>query len=389
MTRKRWLLSTLFAAGFFTVGSLASREASAQERGFAVDKFDPSTRGSEWFTNDSLDLRGKFRPAFGLVLDYAYRPLTFKNAPPNDDTIAASVVRNQAFLHVGGSVVLFDRLRIGANLPVALENYGHPLHVGVVNFDSPAHEQGVGDLSVGADFRLLGVYGDPFTLALGAQVFLPTGSRDDYTSDGNVRFQPRLLAAGDVGAFVYAARFDVEYRGLTDDYGSVALGSTIGGGLSAGLRLADKKLVIGPEVSVETLLSPTPANPNTGLGGDGPGAAGTYLEGFFGAHYSVADFRFGLGGGAGFTRAYGTPVSRGLLSVEWTPRFDDDKDKDGIKDSQDACPTVAGVRTDDPKTNGCPPPPPPPDRDGDGILDSIDSCPDVPGVHSNDPKQNG
>ena len=45
------------------------------------------------------------------------------------------------------------------------------------------------------------------------------------------------------------------------------------------------------------------------------------------------------------------------------------------------------MKTDDPKTNGCPPPPP--DRDGDGILDAEDACPDAAGPKSDDPKQNG
>jgi outer membrane protein OmpA-like peptidoglycan-associated protein len=32
-----------------------------------------------------------------------------------------------------------------------------------------------------------------------------------------------------------------------------------------------------------------------------------------------------------------------------------DRDGDGIIDAEDACPDEPGVRTDDPKTNGCPP----------------------------------
>jgi len=43
-----------------------------------------------------------------------------------------------------------------------------------------------------------------------------------------------------------------------------------------------------------------------------------------------------------------------------------DRDKDGIVDAEDACPDTPGVKTDDPKTNGCPPPPP--DRDEDAPL---------------------
>lgn len=50
-----------------------------------------------------------------------------------------------------------------------------------------------------------------------------------------------------------------------------------------------------------------------------------------------------------------------------------DSDGDGVIDSQDACPTVAGVAA----YGGCPPPPP--DADGDGVLDAQDACPTVPG----------
>jgi outer membrane protein OmpA-like peptidoglycan-associated protein len=61
-----------------------------------------------------------------------------------------------------------------------------------------------------------------------------------------------------------------------------------------------------------------------------------------------------------------------------------DRDADGVPDADDACPTVAGVKTSDPKTNGCPP-----DRDADGIPDAEDACPTVPGVKTGDPKTNG
>jgi len=51
-----------------------------------------------------------------------------------------------------------------------------------------------------------------------------------------------------------------------------------------------------------------------------------------------------------------------------------DTDKDGINDENDKCPTVAGLA----KYNGCPVP----DTDKDGINDENDKCPTVPGVAS-------
>jgi len=52
-----------------------------------------------------------------------------------------------------------------------------------------------------------------------------------------------------------------------------------------------------------------------------------------------------------------------------------DRDGDGINDSVDHCPDIAGVAPD-----GCPPPS---DRDGDGVPDATDRCPDRRGEISN------
>jgi len=50
-----------------------------------------------------------------------------------------------------------------------------------------------------------------------------------------------------------------------------------------------------------------------------------------------------------------------------------DKDKDGVSDKEDQCPTVAGTK----ELMGCP------DRDGDGVADKDDRCPDKKGSVSN------
>lgn len=54
---------------------------------------------------------------------------------------------------------------------------------------------------------------------------------------------------------------------------------------------------------------------------------------------------------------------------------DVDNDGDGVIDTADRCPIVAGS----PEYNGCPIP----DRDGDGIADRVDNCPDEAGTADN------
>ncbi|HEX7692810.1 MAG TPA: OmpA family protein, partial [Sediminibacterium sp.] len=67
------------------------------------------------------------------------------------------------------------------------------------------------------------------------------------------------------------------------------------------------------------------------------------------------------------------PQVKGLAKYDGCPV--PDRDHDGINDEEDKCPDVAGVA----RYQGCPVP----DRDHDGINDEEDKCPDVPGVREN------
>ncbi len=380
-----------FLLGSLAVGLLlSSNTATAQNSGFALDRFEPSERGSEWFAQDTLDLRGSFRPAVGVVGSWGYKPLVTYRA---DGSGLTPLVRHQLVLHPGASVVVADRLRLAFNLPVAAYQAGEAATVRLdetsapVSF-KPADKAAVGDLRLAADVRLLGRYGEAFTLALGAQVFLPTGSREQYMGDGKVRVTPRLQAAGDIGAFAYAARIGVVYRALSEPFAGSHVGTELTFGASAGVRALERKLLIGPELYGSTVV----------VEGQAFERRATPLEVLFGLHYTAGDFRIGAGAGPGLTRGFGSPVVRALLSLEWAPAFEEpkkvepveappppkDSDGDGIVDDKDACPTVAGVASDDPKKNGCPS-----DKDGDGIVDDKDACPDVAGVANEDPKKNG
>ena len=106
------------------------------------------------------------------------------------------------------------------------------------------------------------------------------------------------------------------------------------------------------------------------------GAAGLEFKRWF------LNANFGRGLGDFYTAAYDGHLNHQVIGgtigiflgkpVQLEPKIKD-KDKDGITDERDACPTQPGTAA----TNGCP------DRDGDGIADKIDKCPDEPGLASN------
>ncbi len=376
----------LLAATVFAFCALAPSWAAAQPTadGFALNRFDPSERGSDWFANESLDLRGHQRFAAGLVLDYGYKPLVLYDLDGNELT---TIVGHQLFGHVGGTFIVWNRVRFGVNLPIAIYQAGDGGSTATQTFESE-NKTTVGDLRVGSDIRIVGEYGGPATLAGGLRIFAPTGSRDSYTGDGAVRLGPRAMVAGDVSMFTYAARLGFTFRARDEAYAGSPMGSEVGFGAAAGLRLLERRLVVGPELFGSTVVTDADAFFKRRT---------TPFELIFGGHYQATkQVRVGAGIGPGLTRAFGTPKLRALASIEYVepmpeakpkpPPPPPDRDGDGVLDPEDACPDVPGVRTDDPKTNGCPPPK---DRDGDGIFDEDDACPDVPGVKTDDPKTNG
>jgi outer membrane protein OmpA-like peptidoglycan-associated protein len=419
---KNFLKAGLLGAASLTTFAHAAH-AQTVAQGFALQRFDSAEAGSDWFAADSLDLRGNGRLAASSVFDYAHAPLVLRDAGGNDLT---SPVRNQLYGHLGLAVNVFDRLRLALSVPVALVDNGSP---GIWNNVLYRTDEGValGDIRVGADVRLLGTYRDPFRLAVGAQVFLPTGDRSAYTGDGKARILPRVAAAGDVGPFVFAAQAAFDARLLDETFGGQPISNGVQFGGAAGVKLADDALLVGPELYGETSIK----------GGKVFKGPATPLEALLGVHYAVTDeWRVGLGAGHGFTTAAGSPDFRALASLTYfmaaasppappapeappaqvppppppppADRDEDgvldkddacpdvaglaklegcpDADADGITDREDACPAQAGPRSDDPAKNGCPPPP---DADRDGIPDTSDACPDKAGDADPDAAKNG
>jgi OOP family OmpA-OmpF porin len=347
----------------------------------AVDRFEPSERGSEWLANESLDLHGNLRPSLGYVLTFARRSLVVPGS--GGGGVAGVPVEDLALLHVGGGVVLFDRLRVALDLPFQVYAGGRSAIANGSVFPAPPKESGVGDLRLGADVRLFGAHRGAITGAVGVQAWAPTGEQAQWTSDGVLRVRPRLMLAGELGAFVWAAQLGAMARG--------GARSELTASAAAGLRLA-RDVVVGPELIASTAFD------------DAFATTTTPVEALLGAHWLIdGTARIGGGLGAGLTDGTGAPAWRAVFALEWSPevprarlrRRDGtelgqkrapllDADHDHVPDEVDACPTVPGIVTHDPKTNGCPP-----DTDGDGIDDLADACPTVKGIATEDPLTNG
>jgi OOP family OmpA-OmpF porin len=284
------------------VGTGARAARAQQAAGFAVDRFEPAAAGSSFLSVDSLDFDGHLRLAGGLTSAWAWKPLVVYDGQSNE---VSALVRQELVEHVQGAVVLWNRARFDLDLPVPLAASGTSTAVGEQVYGAPGGT-GVGDLRLGGSVRLFRVR-DRITGALGAQLFLPTGTRKAFSSDGGVRFWPQLLAAGRYDRLAWGARLGVHIRPQNDCACDLSPGTelTMGG---AGTWRFNRWIAAGPEVYVATAVA----------GGPFASRAGTSLEVMLAGHVAVAPrWNVSFGVAPGLTDGAGTPAARVVAGVQY------------------------------------------------------------------------
>ncbi|MFT3707365.1 MAG: DUF2341 domain-containing protein [Archangium sp.] len=354
---------------FLAVPARAQTSSSSSvSQGAAVDTFRGSAPGSDWFSTDSLDFRGTVRPAARVMLNWGHGLLVVRN---DDGSLRSTPVENQLWLNAGAGVTLFDRVRVFANVPVAVAQGGTASNFGGQPLS--ANGGGIGDLGFGADVRIFGSYGSAFSLAAGVTMTAPSGQSSRMLGDGVASVQPRVMAAGQAGMFVWAAQAGFNVRGAS--IGSVNFGNELRFAASAGVKVLDQRLTVGPEFFAVAPVTSSGTSRTFGLEGD------------LGAHFAITpNWKVGAGVGTGLVNAVGVPDFRALASLDWTMGAPSvtplDEDHDGVADLDDACPHEIGLASQ----RGCAAPA---DDDRDGIANAMDLCPNQATFGHADPKRAG
>ena len=265
----------------------------------ALDRFHAASPDSAWFALDSASFTGHREVMLSFVTDYAKHPLDIYDA---DGTVRDHVVTDAFIIQVGGSVTLYDQLRLSATVPMAAWQDGNGGTYNGMPLASPVFA--FGDVSVAGDVRVLGRSDSALRVATGLRFALPTGSTTNFTSDGVFGVEPRVLAAGSRGVFEYAGEASALLRGESSMAGA-QFGSELRYSVAAGMRF--DRVLVGPE-----LVGAVPLVAHTDVG--------TPLELQLGAHYTASShLRIGAGGAIGVINAIGEPRWRMLAALTWTP----------------------------------------------------------------------
>lgn len=367
-------------SGALTTAMAVSGAALAQ--GVALNRFDPAPAGDRMFGVESPFAAGEATPHVALLVDYAHNPYTLRHGPGIDNK--GSVVSDQFFMHLNASMSLLNRINLNFAVPAAMLQAGSDPTDGRQVYTSP-RDGAFGDVRFGARVNLFGDYNAPFQLAVSGYLWLPSGAKDLWVSDGKVRGQPNIVLGGRTSRIVWSFAGGVQFR-PTQVIDTIQQGPQLHLGGGIGFLFANGDVQIGPEVKAAIGLKKA----NAQVSGDNAFLKSTNAEVTLGGRYRIFDnFEVGVGVGSGLTSGLGTPDVRMIGMVAFTPKMKgpiQDRDGDQVPDDEDACPDTIAPREANPKKPGCPAAA---DRDGDGIADDVDACPDKAGVASPDAIQNG
>jgi outer membrane protein OmpA-like peptidoglycan-associated protein len=365
------------------LGAAGARAEDPAARGFDPDPVRPALSLDGGFTVETAEAPPRGAKGTSLRLDWSSGLLSLRLGDERDALLAS---RLSAHLLGGWSL---GWIEIGAHLPVALwqrSDFTLLESRGVTSgpLVAPVASAALGDLRLGAKVPVLDPEDAPLGLGLAAflDVRLPTGDEDAFTGEGAMAV-PSVVATrwfGDLrldGQLGYAIRGRGQYAQLVVHDGLVfglggtyelprvalvrrwsALGELTGAWPRGNDLSTDRyRAPLSARAGVRAVLSPLVAvdlGAGTGLGSAGYGREGWRV--FLGVRFPGE-----LGAPAGSPQ-----------SEPW--KTGEDRDRDGVADGDDLCPTVAGA----PELDGCP------DKDDDAIPDREDKCPDRAGPATSD-----
>jgi OOP family OmpA-OmpF porin len=289
--------------GFLTLLAAPSGARAQAVSGFAVDRFEPAGADSAWMTEESLRFEGHLRPVVALVADWAWKPLVVYD---NQGHALASLVSDQLIARADAALMLWNRVRVDLDVPVVLVNGGDGTVLGTQQY-APPDGAALGDVRLGADGIVFQRPDRALAVALGLQLFLPTGRTAAFSGDGGLRVWPRVEVAGEQRSFAWAGRFGVQFRPSDSCQCDLAPGSELNGGIAGGWR-PRPDLLVGPELFW-----------SHGVSNGGPGLrTGTPLELLLGGHYAFTPtWTLTAGVGAGLTSGAGTPALRTVVGAAY------------------------------------------------------------------------
>jgi outer membrane protein OmpA-like peptidoglycan-associated protein len=320
-----------------------------------INHFEASPGPQNFVSENAPAVLPNLEPAAWLVLSYAHDPLVFRD---KNGKLVQKIVEHEVDAELAASLGLFDRFEIGLVAPAAWVNGP--------GFDGKGLNQLTpGDIRANAKV-LLTPWNQGVVASFRLQSDLIPIAQLNHAAGALVGEKiPDITPAFSVGYSSNAFRIGVDLGMLIrepttigDVKDALNVGSELTYGGGAEVTILPNTLFVTAEATGR--VSPTFLGSSHN---EYPLEANLALKWFTGPIVLM------VGTGTGLVPDYGSPDVRAFAAIGFYQR-DNDRDKDGIPDDEDACPDVPGIK----ENHGCPDV----DSDGDGIPDRLDKCPHEP-----------
>ncbi len=358
------VLACILALGL-VLAPKSTQAAGVDAHGYQILGTTGDLRASTRLLTPSQPLAGEYDVA--IIADNAVRPLV--EVFPNG---RAPVLANLATANVVVSGAPMRYLRLEATLPVHLYGVG------------PAQGAfaALGDARFGAVIPALPAAGIRPGVAIAPSVWLPTGNQDRMVGNPGLSAGGVIAVNQELGRFGWVANVGARVGRFEPERNLQA-----GAGPLMGLGA---HMMLNPDVALGLELA---SQGSTGFKTWPVEAMATARINLDGGLWATA------GVGAGLNTAPGSATSRIVVGVGWQQRPqpatsvlvhhvgpeidpDADRDGDGIKDVDDACPDQAETFDTFEDEDGCPEL----DGDQDGVTFEKDACPEEPIYPEQDPR---
>ncbi len=311
-------------------------------------------------------------PHVGLLVDYAHN--SFVSVDIECMTVGGdcsgtrlALLSSALTAQLYGAFTLFDRLRIGLNVPVIAYANGDGYRWQEGSPPSPREivsgsSAGLGDPRLLLQLGLLSpAENGGFALSVSAFATAPLASlslANRYVGDVGVTVGGHVHIGYETGPLQFAAQVGGTYRDT-----QTLIRSQRGPEMLFG---AAAIYAIVPEFSV---IAEVQGATSFGASFDNEFP----LEARGAVRLSPSrELKINLGGATEIIQGIGTPLFRGFVGATFAPQPAQDTDGDRVEDRVDACPSEAEDFDNHNDEDGCPET----DNDDDGIRDAADRCPD-------------
>ena len=362
------------AAWLGHAGDAGAQVAVGKE--FSAQRFNAAPGPRNYFTTRGARTDGQMAWSAGLLMSYANEPIVVRGCVSETSCEAGNaqgvreikVVENLFEAALLGSFTPIPRLQIGLKLPLSYAK-GHGMNA--EGQPDPLAAFALADPELEVKFRAVGEARDPFVLGATLYATAPTGhliAERAYLGDETPGVGLRAIADVEVSQFSFGANVGGILRG-TGSLGSatvdgevrpVEVGSEFRYSVAAGWKPSPVIRIL-IDYYGSTRFATTPAE------------SPMEIEGGVQVLPLGSPVAISVGGGTRIVTGLGAPTFRALLGLTYTVEKRD-RDKDGIDDNDDQCPTEAEDRDSYEDSDGCPEA----DNDLDTIPDTADKCPGKP-----------